>query len=123
MEVGRYPEAVIHAARDSDQRQRSRVGRGPRPRTRGCTAIGHALALIQPPTRPEPDVNAPVPDVSTLPLDDLLAEHRRLDARLRELESQRSLTAVEQVEYGTLKKQKLLAKDRIVRLQAADRRS
>ena len=46
-----------------------------------------------------------------------------VDARLRELESQRSLTAVEQVEYGTLKKQKLLAKDRIVRLQAADRRS
>ncbi len=68
-------------------------------------------------------MNAPVRDVSALALDDLLAEHRRLDARLRELESQRSLTASEQVEYGTLKKQKLLAKDRIVRLQAADRRS
>jgi uncharacterized protein YdcH (DUF465 family) len=55
-------------------------------------------------------------------LDALVAEHQRLDTRLRQLESQRSLTAAEQVEYGTLKKQKLLAKDRIARLQA-DRRA
>lgn len=67
-------------------------------------------------------MNAPVMDAAAS-LDDLLAEHARLDARLRQLEAQRSLTAAEQVEYGTLKKQKLRAKDRIARLQAADRRS
>lgn len=68
-------------------------------------------------------MNAPVMDAASPALDDLLAEHRRLDARLRQLEAQRSLTTAEQVEVGTLKKQKLLAKDRIARLQAVDRRS
>lgn len=71
--------------------------------------------------RLELDVNAPVQVDSTLSA--LVDEHRRLDARLRELEAQRSMTAAEQIEYGTLKKQKLLAKDRIARLQASDRRS
>lgn len=64
--------------------------------------------------RPEPEVNAPAADSS---LDTLLEEHRRLDARLRQLDAQRSLTTAEQLEYGRLKKQKLLAKDRIARLQ------
>ncbi|MEZ4401174.1 MAG: YdcH family protein [Kofleriaceae bacterium] len=67
-------------------------------------------------------MNAPSTDLAPT-LDTLLDEHRRLDARLRQLELQRSLTAAEQIEYGTLKKQKLLAKDRIVLLQAADRRA
>lgn len=67
--------------------------------------------------RPEQDVNAPAVEVS-ITLDTLLAEHRRLDRRLQELDAQRSLTTAEQVEYGVLKKQKLLAKDRIARLQA-----
>lgn len=66
-------------------------------------------------------MNAPAMDASTL--DTLVDEHRRLDARLRQLEGQRSMTSAEQVEYGTLKKQKLLAKDRIARLQATDRRA
>lgn len=48
----------------------------------------------------------------------LLEEHRRLDERLRSLETQRFLTATEQVEVSQLKKQKLRAKDRIERLRA-----
>lgn len=48
----------------------------------------------------------------------LLEEHRRLDERLRMLETQRFLTATEQVEVSRLKKQKLRAKDRIERLRA-----
>jgi uncharacterized protein YdcH (DUF465 family) len=47
----------------------------------------------------------------------LIEEHRRLDERLRILETQRFLTSTEQVEYVQLKKQKLLAKDRIERLR------
>jgi len=70
-----------------------------------------------PPQRLELDVNEPAADASVT-LDTLVEEHRRLDARLRELDAQRSLTTSEQVEYGVLKKQKLLAKDRIARLQA-----
>jgi uncharacterized protein YdcH (DUF465 family) len=66
--------------------------------------------------RLELDVNAPAQVDSTLTA--LVDEHRRLDDRLRALEAQRSMTAAEQIEYGTLKKQKLLAKDRIARLQA-----
>lgn len=66
-------------------------------------------------------MNAPAVDAS-VPLDsrlnELLEEHRRLDGRLQQLDAQRSLTAAEQLEYGVLKKQKLLAKDRIARLQA-----
>ena len=49
----------------------------------------------------------------------LIEEHRRLDDRLRSLDEQRSLTAAEQLEYGQLKKQKLLTKDRIARLRVA----
>lgn len=62
-------------------------------------------------------MNAPAVDDSSVTLDTLVAEHRRLDDRLRELTSQRSLTTAEQLEIGVLKKQKLLAKDRIARLQ------
>jgi uncharacterized protein YdcH (DUF465 family) len=49
-------------------------------------------------------------------LDELTAEHRRLDDQLRSLERRRALTPAEQVEVSRLKKQKLLTKDRIARL-------
>lgn len=51
-------------------------------------------------------------------LDELTAEHRRLDAQVREMERKLALTAAEQIEYSRLKKQKLLTKDRITRLRA-----
>jgi uncharacterized protein YdcH (DUF465 family) len=47
----------------------------------------------------------------------LTEEHRRLDERLRILETQRFLTSAEQVEVAQLKKQKLRAKDRIALLR------
>ncbi|HVK77478.1 MAG TPA: YdcH family protein [Kofleriaceae bacterium] len=47
----------------------------------------------------------------------LIEEHRRLDDRLRSLDGQRFLTSAEQIEYGQLKKMKLLTKDRIERLR------
>ncbi len=49
----------------------------------------------------------------------LIEEHRRLDERLRILETRRSLTSAEQVEYAQLKKQKLRAKDRLARLRVS----
>ncbi|HWU91156.1 MAG TPA: YdcH family protein [Kofleriaceae bacterium] len=49
-------------------------------------------------------------------LDELTAEHRRLDEALQALERRRALTPAEQVEISRLKKQKLLTKDRIARL-------
>lgn len=49
-------------------------------------------------------------------LDQLTAEHRRLDEALQALERRRSLTPSEQAEVSRLKKQKLLTKDRIARL-------
>lgn len=49
----------------------------------------------------------------------LIEEHRRLDERLRSLETQRFLTSTEQVEVVQLKKQKLRAKDRIALLRIA----
>jgi uncharacterized protein YdcH (DUF465 family) len=49
-------------------------------------------------------------------LDELTAEHRRLDEALRALERRRALTPAEQAEVSRLKKQKLLMKDRIARL-------
>ena len=52
-------------------------------------------------------------------LDQLTAEHRRLDEQLRMLERRRALTPAEQVEISRLKKQKLLTKDRIARLRDA----
>ncbi len=61
-------------------------------------------------------MNAPAAAASVT-LDTLVEEHRRLDTRLRQLDAQRSLTTAEQREYGLLKKQKLLTKDRIARLQ------
>ena len=47
----------------------------------------------------------------------LIEEHRRLDERLRTLETQRFLTSTEQLEVAQLKKQKLRAKDRIALLR------
>ncbi|HEX8113636.1 MAG TPA: YdcH family protein [Kofleriaceae bacterium] len=49
-------------------------------------------------------------------LEQLTAEHRRLDEQLKMLERRRALTPSEQIEIVRLKKQKLLTKDRIVRL-------
>lgn len=49
-------------------------------------------------------------------LDELNAEHRRLDEALQALERRRNLTPTEQAEVSRLKKQKLLTKDRIARL-------
>jgi hypothetical protein len=55
------------------------------------------------------------PDRDSL-LAQLRAEHRALETRLAELERHLSLTAEEQLERATLKKRKLLTKDRISRL-------
>lgn len=49
-------------------------------------------------------------------LDQLTAEHRRLDEALKDLERRRVLSPAEQVEMTRLKKQKLWTKDRIARL-------
>lgn len=55
-------------------------------------------------------------DTNQALLDELTAEHRRLDAALQALERRRALTPAEQAEISRLKKQKLLTKDRIARL-------
>jgi uncharacterized protein YdcH (DUF465 family) len=52
-------------------------------------------------------------------LEQLTAEHRRLDEQLRSLERRRALTPAEQIEITRLKKQKLWTKDRIARLRDA----
>lgn len=49
-------------------------------------------------------------------LEELTAEHRRLDDQVQALERRRALTPAEQVEMSRLKKQKLLTKDKIARL-------
>lgn len=49
-------------------------------------------------------------------LDELNAEHRRLDEAVQALERRRALTPADQAEISRLKKQKLLTKDRIARL-------
>ena len=49
-------------------------------------------------------------------LEQLTAEHRRLDEQLKMLERRRALSPAEQVEITRLKKQKLWTKDRIARL-------
>ncbi len=49
-------------------------------------------------------------------LEELTAEHRRLDEAVQLLERRRALTPAEQAEMSRLKKQKLLTKDRIARL-------
>lgn len=46
-------------------------------------------------------------------MDELLAEHRVLQTRLRELDRHISLTSAERVEYAQLKKLELQAKDRM----------
>ena len=61
----------------------------------------------------EPTASVPASEL----LSNLLDEHRRLDQRLRAMDAQLSLTAAERLEYSQLKKQKLLTKDRIARLQ------
>ncbi len=49
-------------------------------------------------------------------LEQLTAEHRRLDEQLKMLERRRAPTPSEQIEIVRLKKKKLLTKDRIARL-------
>jgi uncharacterized protein YdcH (DUF465 family) len=62
------------------------------------------------------DAHVAGPSSSDL-LTSLLDEHRRLDQRLKAMDGQLSLTSAERLEYARLKKQKLLTKDRIARLQ------
>ena len=50
-------------------------------------------------------------------LSQLTDEHKRLDEELKQLERRRSLTPAEQAQVTQLKKQKLLTKDKIARLQ------
>ena len=52
-------------------------------------------------------------------LEQLTAEHRALEERLRKLDGHLSLTSEEQVEYNQLKKMKLRTKDRIHELEKA----
>lgn len=47
----------------------------------------------------------------------LTDEHKRLDEELKQLERRHTLTPVEQAQVTQLKKQKLLTKDKIARLQ------
>jgi uncharacterized protein YdcH (DUF465 family) len=54
-------------------------------------------------------------------LNQLLAEHRALDARVNELERQLHLTADEEREMHNLKKMKLAKKDHILAMQVRDR--
>jgi hypothetical protein len=50
-------------------------------------------------------------------LTELTAQHRELEARLKDLDKHLALTPSEQVEYARLKKEKLRTKDRIFRLR------
>jgi hypothetical protein len=72
------------------------------------------------PLRLEVDVNASLADRVELSREELIAnlttEHRRLDERLVQLARQISMTSAEQIEFGRLKKQKLLIKYRLARL-------
>jgi uncharacterized protein YdcH (DUF465 family) len=52
-------------------------------------------------------------------LEQLMAEHRALEERLRKLDRHISLTSAEQVEYSQLKKMKLRTKDRMRLLEQA----
>jgi hypothetical protein len=52
-------------------------------------------------------------------LEELRAEHRRLDDLLTTLQRRHTPTPTEQAEIARLKKQKLLTKDRITRLASA----
>jgi len=52
-------------------------------------------------------------------LAELTAQHRELEARLKDLDKHLALTPTEQVEYARLKKEKLRTKDRIFRLRAS----
>jgi uncharacterized protein YdcH (DUF465 family) len=61
-------------------------------------------------------VDATTVDKDTL-LMQLTDEHKRLDEELKQLERRRSLTPAEQAQVTLLKKQKLLTKDKIARLQ------
>lgn len=54
-------------------------------------------------------------------LEQLTAEHRRLDEQVKLLERQRVLSPAEQAEVARLKKQKLWTKDQIARAGLARR--
>ena len=49
-------------------------------------------------------------------LDELTAEHRRLDEQVQQLEKRHALSPADRDQIARLKKQKLLTKDRIARL-------
>ena len=49
-------------------------------------------------------------------LEELTAEHRRLDAQVQQLEKRHALSPADREQIARLKKQKLLTKDRIARL-------
>ena len=49
-------------------------------------------------------------------LEELTAEHRRLDEQVQQLEKRHALSPADRDEIARLKKQKLLTKDRIARL-------
>ena len=55
-------------------------------------------------------------------LDQLTAEHRRLDEQVKLLERRRVLSSDEQAEMSRLKKQKLWTKDQIARAGLARRK-
>ena len=61
-------------------------------------------------------MSTPVEVSKQVLLEELTAEHRRLDEQVQLLERRRALTPAEQAEMTRLKKQKLLTKDRIARL-------
>lgn len=64
------------------------------------------------------DRNELSPDLKNELLEQLVAEHQQLKARLRALNRHVALTSAEQVEVAQLKKMKLRAKDRIAVLRA-----
>jgi hypothetical protein len=49
-------------------------------------------------------------------LEELTAEHRRLDEQVQQLEKRHALSPADRDQIARLKKQKLLTKDRIARL-------
>lgn len=65
---------------------------------------------------PSVDANNAAVDKQAL-LAELTEEHRRLDDALKALERRHTLTPAEQAQVTQLKKQKLLTKDKIARLQ------
>lgn len=71
----------------------------------------------------EPEVRAPTGEGRTPPppveeptLDDLVRQHRSLDAQLEEMSRRLTLSPMEQLEAARMKKRKLWLKDRIAAL-------